>query len=151
MPAFELSISVEGDERLDNMLRQCGYRAFNAEPALNSILHRMVEAEEALFATSPWVPNAEATVENKGGSEPLVRTGALRASLTNLGDKNMIAEVTDSTLKFGTRLWYAHFSLGTKTGEPERNPMKIKARDKRAIREIVLNWILEGRAGRTGV
>ena len=120
MPAFELSISVEGEEKLDNLLRSAGYRAFNAEPALAHALDVFRESEEALWSKKPWLPNAPATLENKMSNEPLVRTGAMERAFTDPGDDRQIAEVTASTLKFGVRLWYAHFALGTKSGEPKR-------------------------------
>jgi hypothetical protein len=147
MAAFELAISVEGDEKLDNLLQRCGYRAFNAEPALAQVLEVFRVSEDALWSAKPWVANAPATLENKQSNEPLVRTGALERSLTQPDDKNQIVEITQSTLKFGTKLWYAHFALGTKTGEPKRDPIKIRAKDKRKVQDIIANWIVSGRFG----
>jgi hypothetical protein len=143
MAQFELGISIEGDAALDNRLRSAGYRALNAEPALREVLTVLHESEESLWQRKPWPQNATATLENKSSTEPLIRTGALERSLTSLGDDNAIAMITASTLKFGTKLWYAHFALGTTT-EPKRQLFKVRAVDKREIQSIVGAFIANG-------
>lgn len=141
MPIFDLSVTIEGDEKLDNKMRQMGYRAAQAEPALQQVLEVMYESERGLWEDKPWAPNADATLENKSSTEALVRTGALERSLTVHGDPNAIVEITPSTLKFGTKLWYAHFALGT-IKQPPRELFKFKAAQKRTIREIIGQYIV---------
>jgi hypothetical protein len=144
MAQFELGITIEGLDALDNQMRVAGYRAIAAEPALREILTVMHESEKALWESKPWPENATATLENKSSTEPLIRTGALERSLIELGDKNSLVEIGPATLKFGTKLWYAHFALGTVT-EPKRDLFKLKAAHKREIQLILGNFIAHGK------
>lgn len=143
MARFELGISIEGVERLDNQLRAVGMRAISAEPALREVLTVLHESEEALWQRKPWKPNATATLENKSSTDPLIRTGALERSLTDLADDNAVVFVGPNTLRFGTKLWYAHFALGT-VKQDKRELFKVRAIDKQEIQSIIGAWVANG-------
>lgn len=48
-----------------------------------------------------WKPLAPSTVEAKGGGEPGVETGAMKAALTEPGAPGQTLEVTETTLRVG--------------------------------------------------
>lgn len=147
MAGYVLEIDVLGDERIERRLREMGDRAILAEPAMHEIVHVLVDSEEALWSRGrSWAPNAPTTQERKGRNDPLVASGALRRSLTELGDPNQLVEIGHDSLKFGSKLWYAHFALGTKK-QPKRDAVRLRPQDRLKIREIVLAWVLEGQEG----
>lgn len=147
---YQLDIDLLGDEAVVTRLREMGERAVFAEPALEEVVGVLRDSERALWARGrSWAPNAPATVEAKGRNDPLRRTGALEKSLTEEHDSNQLIDIDHDSLRFGTKLWYAHFALGTKgagadhsTSQPKRDVVKLRAQDRTKIVGILREWIM---------
>lgn len=147
MAGYVLEIDVLGDERITRSLTEMGSRAILAEPAMHEIVNVLIDSEQALWSRGrSWAPNAPVTQERKGRNDPLKDTGALGRSLTELHDPNQLVEIGHDSLKFGSKLWYAHFALGTKK-QPKRDAVRLRPQDRIKIREIVLAWVLSGHEG----
>lgn len=144
MPAYTLDIDVLGDEELGAKLRAMGDRAILAEPAFHEIVDVFRESEEALWSRGrSWTPNAPETVAKKGKNDPLVLTGALKASLTEKDDRNQLVVVENDTLRFGSKLWYAHFAIGTRN-QPKRTLVRLRPQDRLRVSTIIREWVLHG-------
>jgi hypothetical protein len=147
MPAYELEIDVLGDEQIKQHLREMGDRALFAEPALEEVVGVLRDSERAIFSRGrSWAPNAPSTIERKGRNDPLHWTGALERSLTEEGDDNELKEIGPDSLRWGSKLWYAHFALGTKK-QPKREVVKLRVQDRARIVGILREWILHGEKG----
>lgn len=142
--AYELDIQLFGEEELQRKLLAMGDRAIMATPALEEIVDVLRDSEQALWSRGrSWPSNAAATIRNKGRNEPLVRSGALRSSLTEENDPNQLVEIGNDRVRFGSKLWYGHFALGT-TQQPKREVIKLRPVDRVRIHDIVRDWILHG-------
>lgn len=141
---YELDIQVLGDEELERKLRSMGDRAILAAPALEEVVDVFRESERALWSRGrSWASNAAATIRNKGRNQPLVRTGALRRSLTEENDPNQVVEIGNDSVRFGSKLWYGHFAVGTEK-QPKREVIKLRVEDRARIHDIVREWVLFG-------
>jgi hypothetical protein len=144
MAGYVFTIDVLGNEEIESKLRAMGGRAILAEPAMHAIVHVLQDSEVALWSRGrSWESNAAATIARKGRNDPLVRSGALRRSLTEDRDPNQLVEINPDSVKFGSKLWYGHFALGT-TKQPKREVIKLRVSDRARIGEIVRQWILHG-------
>lgn len=147
MAGYQLDLEVHGADKIAHDLRAMGDRAIMAAPAMQEVVDVFRQSERALWSRGrSWAPNAPATVAHKGRNDPLVRSGRLRASLTEEFNSAQIAEVGPDSAKFGTKLWYGHFALGTKN-QPKREVINLRAVDRAQIREIVRDWVLHGAMG----
>jgi len=110
-------------------------RVLNLEPVWRQIAKDLMELEAQIFVTQgsvigkPWAPLSPKTIRQKQRKnlplEPLVRTGRLRASLTDESSSEMALEIEPLGLTFGSaretenRQWFLapihHF------GAPRRN------------------------------
>ncbi len=126
-----------------------------------SVLKTLRRAEDLHFSTEgdifgdPWPPLAPSTLEAKErlgfGNRPiLVRTGALRSSLTSSRGESIV-RATRFALLFGTSIDYAVFHQqpdGPGAGIiPERqvipDPLPAEVLDE--LRDNLRNWLIEGR------
>jgi hypothetical protein len=125
-------------------------RVQNFEPVWRQIAKDLMELEEQIFATQgsvigkPWAPLSPKTIRQKQRKgfplEPLVRTGRLRASLTDESSNEMVLDIDPLGLTFGSaRLvdrgdWFLapihHF------GAPRRNiPARVLMPDNQFLSE----------------
>lgn len=147
MPAYELEIDVLGDAAVQEKLKSMGDRALLCEPALHEIVNVLRESEVALWEHGhSWAPNAPSTVDRKGRNDPLRATGALGRSLMGKDDENQLVEIGEDSLRFGSKLWYAHFAVGTRT-QPKRRLVNLRTTDRAKIMGIIREWILHGKVG----
>ncbi len=93
----------------------------NFSRVLNDVQHELAKEMGAAFANQStpdgdaWAPLAKTTQSRKGLSPILVRTGALRASLIDVGGAQNVDEITSHELVYGTGIDYATFhETGTK-------------------------------------
>jgi phage gpG-like protein len=123
---LEVEVKVRGVAVAARRMGDLGTRAANPKPAFREIMRELQAQEEQWFAShggGRWPPLAEVTIERKASRRPLVRTGALRKSLTQSGGANAIREIRQHELLFGSSLFYARIhQTGTPT-MPRRNPM----------------------------
>jgi hypothetical protein len=73
---------VEGGKRLAGLMRQVVARKLTQEQALEQFGLWAQGSMQARMAQGIPPPNAEATVERKGSSTPLIDTGQLRSSVS---------------------------------------------------------------------
>lgn len=145
MAGYDLQIDVIGDEAIAKHLAEMGDRALFAEPALEEVVGILRDSERAIFSRGrSWAPNAPATVARKGRNDPLKWTGALERSLTEANDPGELKEIGPDSLRWGSKLWYAHFALGTEN-QPRREVVKLRAADRVRIIGVLREWILHGR------
>ena len=95
-----------------------------------------------------WKKQSASTKEQKeklGQTEPEVRTGAYKRSLTEPGAEGQIHEIGTGAggmhLKIGTDLWYAKFQQGTKH-QPRRTALRMTPTVKREIQEFLREKLL---------
>jgi hypothetical protein len=144
-----LEIEVFGDESTRKHLLSMGRRMIFAEPALQEIAPVFAESEQALFSRGrSWAPNAPATIERKGRNDPLVRTGALERSLTEVAAPGAVRRFEDDVLFFGTNIWYAKMATSEHGNVPKRDVFKLRASDRAKIRGIVRHWVMHGTGSR---
>jgi len=87
-------------------------RVLNLEPVWRQIAKDLMELEAQIFATQgsvigkPWAPLSPKTIRQKQRKnfplEPLVRTGRLRASLTDESSNEMVLDIDNFGLTFGS-------------------------------------------------
>jgi len=87
-------------------------RVLNLEPVWRQIAKDLMELEVQIFATQgsvigrPWAPLSPKTIKQKQRKgfplEPLVRTGRLRASLTDETSNEMVLDIDNFGLTFGS-------------------------------------------------
>jgi phage gpG-like protein len=87
-------------------------RVQNFEPIWRQIAKDLMELEERIFATQgsvigkPWAPLSPKTIRQKQRKnlplEPLVRTGRLKASLTDESSDEMVLDIDPLGLTFGS-------------------------------------------------
>jgi phage gpG-like protein len=144
---IKIRINVDGIYATENMLRSAGSRAVKMRPAMEIILDRMLDHEKELFRTSglsvgrPWEP----TDDGKGIGEILISSGRLMRSLTIKGAPEGIQIVTDSDIRFGSRVPYFEFHDKGWSGEPTpRHPIMFSRLQAREYYRIMQNYIFHG-------
>lgn len=75
-------------------------RLGDTKGALSAAGSLVLEANKAKWGKN-WKPPAEGTVEAKGGGEPGVETGAMKAALTEAGAPGQTHELTETALRIG--------------------------------------------------
>jgi phage gpG-like protein len=137
-------------------IRRMRDRARDITPAWMAVVEWFAEQNAAQFVTrgaryrTPWRPLAPSTLQEKARlgypPDPLVRTGALRTSLTvrPLG----VEHVTPREMAAGTTTRYARFhQRGTRHGLPARPLFSAgQIRREQAVTTAIRNWIIDGEA-----
>jgi phage gpG-like protein len=151
-----MGFSIGFDPPLAFISRQ--YGDFNDElqdlhPLWERFIPLMEQFETERFSSDgfgEWEPLAESTLRQKEAHgyplDPLVRTGALLASLT---DPGQAADVSDDRMTWGTDVDYAHFHQdgGTTPGRPpQRKVLDISVSQRRELQQAVIQYVNEAAA-----
>jgi phage gpG-like protein len=124
-----------------------GRRLRNLEPLWDRFEPILAQVEEEQFSThgqGAWPPLAQSTLEQKSRhgwpSDPLVRTGSLKESLTNpgaAGDKGPMR------FSYGTDVEYARYHQEGTTKMPQRQviPDPFRVEDRRKLEQEMVKWI----------
>jgi phage gpG-like protein len=132
-------------ERVAEKLQAHGERANDMFGVMTKIALDMLEAERKLFESQgrrgggSWKPLKPDTIRRKGHNRILVRSGMLKASLTELGAPFQVMDITNTTIRFGTDdpIGLVHeMGLGT---VPRRPIIKFGSFDNKRWN----NWIIE--------
>jgi hypothetical protein len=75
-------------------------RLGDTKGALSAAGSLVLKANKAKWGQN-WKPLAEGTVEAKGGGEPGVETGAMKAALTEEGAPGQTLDLTETSLRIG--------------------------------------------------
>jgi len=133
-----ISIEVAGSDKVQHDLRAMAGRMADISPVTRAQFHWLELREERLFSRGKYV-----------------RTGALRASLTQDTAAGAIRVTEPGGLKFGTSVWYAPFQVvhpGPVTpkgglrrkGHTSAVLKRLRPAERRNLAEDVGNWILKG-------
>lgn len=130
-------------------IEETGKRAIDAKPIFNALADDLVELEQQLFHAEPWVELTPSTIARKlrQGVRPevLQQSGDLMRSLTAKRAKNQKLRIGKVAMTFGTKLWYAKFTAGTKH-EPERRVTFVSERDIREFTDRISHFLITGEA-----
>lgn len=122
------SIDVEGIPGAKRMLSEIARRGLDMRPPLTGIKAILFEGNRKQFESkgsylgTPWVADKPETIARKGRegvpglSDTMVASGDLQEALS--GGDGSKSRVTKYSVRVGTSLFYAHFSLGTQDEQP---------------------------------
>lgn len=144
---LQFSIKAYGTERIAQKFRTSAKQATNSRPAMQQVLRRIVEIERAIFDSQgvrgggSWKnlsPKWQARKAAAGlDSRKLRASGALFRSLTSLQSSNMIRDINNYSLEFGSRLPYAALHQFGSDRIPARPYLKFTRRDRDDFVDIV--------------
>jgi phage gpG-like protein len=157
---MRLVFEVAGDKLIEREILRMGNYAADARPAFAAIGDLFIEQEveqfesEGRHASAGWKPIKEETLRRKLNHRPpldpriLHATGALRRSLTEPGDENMVFEARPQELVYGSKLPYASVHQRGGGRVPRRRPIEFTERTKRDAVRILQRWVFTGEVGR---
>jgi hypothetical protein len=122
--SYELVLT--GGESTAHDYEEIADRLVRARPAFESAQRIIEDGETRLFASF------------RG---KYVRTGALRASLTQPTANGAIRRAHHDELEFGTSIFYAKFQKKRNSKKPV--VLELKPRTRRAVAEHILEYIIE--------
>jgi phage gpG-like protein len=133
-------ISSKGSKAVNDRLERMVANLEQTRSLMLEIQAIILIRQKALYGRGKSL--SAATLANKARygfpSEKLVRTGALKESLTTAeGGEHGIREVGDTSLLFGTTAWYGVFAKRGTKFEPKRAVISFGPAMRRAIREVV--------------
>lgn len=136
----ELTFDAVGVGRVEAHLTGFRHRLEHPEPGFDNAADYLRGRMGRRFATrgdGSWRPNRPGTLRQKGGSQPLVDSGALLASFVRRG-RGSVQRVSGSTMTYGTSLFYARF-VGKR-----RRLFNTTATDRRQVSERFLHYLMGG-------
>jgi hypothetical protein len=143
----KLEVQQKGASKAALDLRALGLRASDVRKVGTQIGRVVAASNKRRFDSrggGKWPALATSTKEKKArqGDDPRIlrASGQLYKDLTST---RPLKADTDE-LVFGTKLRYAHFSLGTKN-EPRRDPIQLRVSDRREITRIISRYVVKGR------
>jgi hypothetical protein len=155
-----IRIATLGETQINRRMLRISERATMAAPALELVHDYLTGVSEGQFETQgaasghPWAPLVSATRERKerdkdprvkaSGSTILVATGALKRSLVNQGDPNMVHIVTNDTMVYGTKLKYGQVHQKPPAGQTRRRPVDLTLENKLVMVKTIQYWIMRG-------
>lgn len=147
-----LSFHVVGAEATIRRLRGTGFRWGHTKPAMEEIAREMLRIEGALFDSQgrrgggSWKRDEPQTIERKlfYDRDPRIMHDRLRLrnSLTHQDNHDNILDVTNDTIRFGSRVPYAAVHQEGKGGMPQRQIIKFTPRDERKFTEILMKHVM---------
>jgi hypothetical protein len=155
-----ISVSTHGLDEVRRELQAMQQRARNLGPAWEEFLRWWTSTTEEQFSSrgrrwrTPWRPLAQSTRAEKRRkgwlSDPLVRTGDLRESITRR--PLSIERIFADGLIAGTNASVAHFHHGGTKHMPARPLLNARrVAEEGAASSLVLSWILTGEPNIGGV
>jgi hypothetical protein len=156
--ALRWDLDIAGGPAAQERSREMGDRAMTPLPALKLSAEIIKRGLERNFETRgqylgrPWPALAAGTLEQRAeagsGSDPLVVTSALKASLT--GGKGSVEKYTPFSVRVGTSDWKARLHQGQSDRMPMRKLVGITGRDAGLILATIRRYIVDGRTIGTG-
>ena len=151
MARMALEIEVRGVEDAADRIERLGDRATEPGAAWEQIREELVKSERRAWGRgwAPLAPSTRRTNRARGEStEPLVASGDLKRSLTVVGAPHQVFKPENDQMTFGTDLFYARWAAGGRkngTNQPPRKLIKVLTKERRAIKEIILEHIMSVR------
>jgi phage gpG-like protein len=143
---LKIRLNVDGLYATENMLKSPASRATKMRPAMDVIMTRMLGHEFEVFNTSggnvgrEWEP----TESGKGVGDILVGSGRLMRSLTIPHGPESIQIVTDSDIRYGSKVPYFGFHDRGTRYIPKRPPIMFSAVNAREYYRIMQNYLFHG-------
>jgi hypothetical protein len=140
-------VSITLSPPLEFIMRQSGrfrQQLANLEPLWERFKPIMGEIEAQRFAEAGpgWAPLAESTIRQKAAAgyplDPLIRTGALRDSLTQ---ESAAAKTTRLTMEWGSGVDYAKYHQEGTPRMPQRKVIDIDVDARRRFEMAMVGWI----------
>jgi len=135
-------------------------RSNDFKPVFRWVFLELSEAHSRQFASQgaaggfPWKPldpqYASWKLENYGANGILVRSGALRDSLTNLNStRGAVRDIDAKKATFGTEVEYAHYHWTGTRKMPSRKPLFVPRTFADRTAFMVGRYIVDGQDGLT--
>jgi len=154
---MHINLTSTGLYALENTLRSTAERADDLSPVFQTIATKMIEHERQVFMTSgasvsrPWKVLEPETIAHKLRSgapfpdKPLMNSLRLFNSLTVRDHPDMILEITDSFMRYGSKVPYVGFlDEGTEHMEA-RHPIMFTIADAREYYRDIQNYIFRNK------
>lgn len=153
---MRIVLEISGDKQLERELLRVGDRAIEAKPALESIADYWMRLTvlqfntEGRHASGGWRPLKPETLRRKAAAGLDMRilraTGALFDSLTDRDDPELILNVSETELEYGSRLPYAGAHQNPSPGSklPQRRPVELTENARRESVKTLQRWIFTG-------
>ena len=141
-------ITVSGEDVAALHLEEMAARTLDLRPAFSQVRRDLIAGNRRQFESrgsyfgSGWAPLADSTVARTGGEEPLVDSGALRASL--IGGRGRKTSVDRSGVSVGTSVWYAHFAHSGTQREPARSLVGITELEVESAKRTISRYVTDG-------
>ena len=147
------NISIAGDRQLSRDILRITEHVADLRPALNAIADQLRDANrrqfesEGRFGSGGWDPLSADYARAKARSFPgrpiLVRTGALRRSLTERPFG--VEEIGRQTMEVGSDLVYAQYHQHGTRKMPRRRPVELPASVRADMTRTLQRYIISGR------
>jgi phage gpG-like protein len=156
VPVMPLVVSFEifGDVQVERELLNIKRRADGMRPAFEKLHQSFVGIERRQFdsqgrsGSGGWAPLKPATIaakQRRGHDARILRaTERLRKSLTNKTSADHVKEISLDGFFFGTRVPHARFHQTGTTKMPQRRPVELTERERRAWVRVLQRHIREG-------
>lgn len=150
---MRISFNFYGEQQVDRAVGRIADNVENATPAFEALADRFAAAEQAQFASqgayggAAWAPLSPAYAAWKAAHFPgpiLVRTGALRGSLTSRPFG--VETIGAMQAVFGTAVSYAGYHQSGTSKMPARPPVKLPESEKAAWAKVIQRFIVTGQA-----
>lgn len=135
---LDVDVRVSGDKEAAALADRLAGRLSDGTPALRGLVDTLLEAQAERFVARgvTWKPTAASTRarDARGGRDPrlMVLTGALLRSLTVRGARGQVVRITATSLRFGTRIYYARFHQRG-DGVPKRTVVGLTRLQRNAV------------------
>ncbi|MDQ2737385.1 MAG: phage virion morphogenesis protein [Actinomycetota bacterium] len=149
---MDLEVTVDGDTQLQRTLTRFAGRVQDVSPAFAKIADTIATGEEQQFTTEGrygsggWAalsPKYRAWKERRYPGMPiLVRTGALRASLTQRPFG--VEHIGPLEMTIGTALPYSRFHQQGTARMPQRRPLELPDEERTALVKVLQKFIVSG-------
>jgi hypothetical protein len=136
---------VVDDKEVQKMLNKSIKRLGDTEVALAEVGIAILAYNDKSWGKR-WPPLAESTVENKSDQgykgESEVRTSKLRDSLTKPGAAGQIHEITKTSLRIGSDVFYAKWNNYGSKHQPKRPMMRMTTTVRKGIKEVLARKLM---------
>lgn len=154
----ELHLRLEGDRSKDDYIKDLNgiiERGRDMRPVMDKIgkylMGSTLRTFEAEGRPRKWQPLQPATIADRqrkgfGPGPILVRSGALKSSLTSAGDSNQILKVGSKSLQYGSKLIYfrTHQHGDSNRNIPARVMLILQKQDRSQIGSIISRYLKSG-------
>ena len=149
-----VSFEIFGDRQVERELLRLSDAAADMRPAGERFMDYMRSIERSQFdsegstGSGGWAPLKPRTVAGKAarGLDPRIlrATDRLRKSLTNKTSPDHVEEINADSFFFSTRVPYARYHQTGTRRMPQRRPVELSERNRRAVVKIIQTHLLGG-------